>query len=67
MYCEEVILGSTEFYVQDGSGNLIPPPLFGNSICPQDCNGNGNCIGGACVCYASHEGDACYVVKGKSV
>ncbi len=37
-------------YDKDEEGNLVPPAKIAQNLCPGDCNGNGNCTNGTCVC-----------------
>ncbi|XP_060581447.1 von Willebrand factor D and EGF domain-containing protein-like [Ruditapes philippinarum] len=34
---------------------------FKSLTCPSQCNGNGNCINGTCVCKDDYVGDSCFV------
>ena len=45
------------------SGYLICPSSFSRTCaikrCPEECNGNGVCLGGKCLCSSSYSGEAC--------
>ncbi|XP_060590586.1 uncharacterized protein LOC132745655 [Ruditapes philippinarum] len=36
---------------------------FNNVTCPSQCNGNGNCTNGTCVCKGDYVGASCFVKK----
>ncbi|XP_022787242.1 von Willebrand factor D and EGF domain-containing protein-like [Stylophora pistillata] len=37
-------------YEKDEEGNFVPPMKIAQNLCPGNCNSNGNCINGTCVC-----------------
>ncbi|XP_057295478.1 von Willebrand factor D and EGF domain-containing protein-like isoform X2 [Hydractinia symbiolongicarpus] len=62
--CTETVLrGINEYWDMDNNGTLTPPATISNSICPNDCNGKGQCVNSTCSCNVGFEGADCSVNK----
>jgi len=48
--CEFQAVKNYSAYDKDEEGNLVPPTKIAQNLCPGDCNSNGNCTNGTCVC-----------------
>ena len=61
--CEEVALRNVSLWKPDPSGNgtLEPPMEIGNSLCPGQCNGNGNCVNATCICNKGYTSSDCSI------
>lgn len=63
--CEEITLRKkNKYWKKDASGNLAPPQEIGNSLCPNECNGNGFCSNGTCICKKDFITADCSLKKG---
>lgn len=62
--CEEVTLRKIHTYWEEEDGKLEPPSIVRNSICPNDCSGNGECINSSCVCYTGFKSSDCSMKEG---
>ncbi|XP_035827995.1 uncharacterized protein LOC118477191 [Aplysia californica] len=58
MRCLTHVQVNISYWVTIESGVVINPVVF-DSLCPADCNNNGNCSKGVCICDAGFGGTAC--------
>ena len=64
--CEEITLREKyKYWKEDTKGKLSPPQEIGNSLCPNECSGNGVCSNGTCVCNKGFITADCSLNKGK--
>lgn len=63
--CEDVVLKNVKKYWEKTDNGTLEPPVFvANSICVNDCSGNGECMNGSCVCNDAYVGSDCSILKG---
>lgn len=48
--CEFQAVKNYSAFDKDEEGNLVHPSNIAQNLCPGDCNSNGNCTNGTCVC-----------------
>ncbi|XP_065651893.1 von Willebrand factor D and EGF domain-containing protein isoform X3 [Hydra vulgaris] len=64
--CEELTLRNLSFW-ESGNGNITGPPvIIAQSVCPNECNGNGACKNGTCICNSGFITSDCSLKEGQS-
>lgn len=64
--CKEITLREKDkYWKEDSSGELAPPQEIGNSLCPNECSGNGVCSNGTCLCNQDFITADCSLKKGR--
>ncbi|XP_065651911.1 von Willebrand factor D and EGF domain-containing protein-like isoform X2 [Hydra vulgaris] len=64
--CSERTLRDLSFWM-NVDGKLIGPPIkIAESVCPNECNGNGACKNGTCICNAGYITADCSIKEGQS-
>ncbi|XP_065651901.1 von Willebrand factor D and EGF domain-containing protein-like isoform X1 [Hydra vulgaris] len=64
--CEELTLRNMSFW-RSADGNISSPPsIIAESICPNECNANGKCKNGTCICNAGFITADCSMKEGQS-
>ena len=57
--CEFQAIKNFSAYDKDENGNFVPPVKISQNLCPGDCNNNGNCTNGTCVCSEEYVSADC--------
>ncbi|XP_065651900.1 von Willebrand factor D and EGF domain-containing protein isoform X6 [Hydra vulgaris] len=64
--CEELTLRNLSFW-KTADGNISSPPsIIAESVCPNECNGNGACKNSTCICNAGFITADCSIKEGQS-
>lgn len=63
--CAKIVLQNETESNNNSSNNEITLNIIG-SICPNDCNDNGECRNGTCICNDGFVTSDCSMIKGKS-
>ncbi|XP_047144489.1 von Willebrand factor D and EGF domain-containing protein isoform X1 [Hydra vulgaris] len=63
--CEELTLRNLSFWMTADGKVAGPPTKIAESLCPNECNGNGACHNGTCVCYAGFITGDCSMKEGQ--
>ncbi|CAI9738780.1 Willebrand factor D and EGF domain-containing [Octopus vulgaris] len=61
--CENLLKTDTDNWKTDNISGTSRPPDTADAICTDDCNGNGECVKGECVCNGDYTGETCSVKK----
>ena len=63
--CKDIILTEVDIYWTNNTGGTrTPPDIIGNSLCPNECSGNGKCLNATCECEEGFLSSDCSIVKG---
>ncbi|XP_070542860.1 von Willebrand factor D and EGF domain-containing protein-like [Ptychodera flava] len=64
--CLSTLTKNTSLWETNEEGELAPPASIINAVCPNNCNGNGNCtMNGTCVCKEGYTAVDCGIEIGK--